>query len=382
MSFDFSAINTITNEDFAKSNGENLKKVCIETANYHSAGDLEKFCEKARDVIEIVLRYIYKRVTNKNYSPRMVGGIINDSDFVIKLNNAEIIRLADIINHISSKYNHAPEEKNYNDVQAAEIDRYKKNQVIPQDAKEILDTLPQFLRVTIKYINTLKPDINHKVNLFVTNKIDKNSGKSNKVLKAEVYDSNPNERYEFKWNIKGGEKIYYSGSALFLKKSYIGKTIVVKAVNSKNGNAFKGEYIVKTSDFQLSVSGDQTKNLGNKKDSIPVDSKVEEARNKQVAPKRDSLLTADFDDNNQKITERGNESIPSTDSSKHLTQDSSNKGNDLKIKKDSSSAVKKMSETSKKQDTSKKGPLLTASFLEAELAKELLKTQEDYDAEE
>ncbi len=36
----------------------------------------------------------------------------------------------------------------------------------------------------------------------------------------------------------------------------------------------------------------------------------------------------------------------------------------------------------KDPDMPKKEPLLTASFLEAELAKELLKTQEDYDAED
>lgn len=302
MKFDYAAINTVTNEDFIKSNGENLRKYCEEASNYYSEGELEKFCEKSRDIIEIVLRYIYKRVTNKTYGPKMVGGIINDRDFVIKLNNAEIIRLADRINHISGKYNHAREEINYNDKQAAEINRYRTNQIIPQDAKEIIDTLPQFLNTTMSYINTLKIDTSHEIHFSVTSRKDNNTGKTRKVLKAELSNATSNMQYEFKWSIKGGDKINYQGNALYLKRAYIGRTIILKLVNRGTGSTLSGEYNVKPDDvIQNDRSG-----------------------------------------------------------------------------KEDGSGIR----TEPENGGSKSGPLLRASFLEAELAKELLKTQEDYDAED
>ena len=318
MKFDYTAINTVTNEDFIKSNGENLKKYCEEASNYYSKGDLEKFCEKARDIIEIVLRYIYKRVTNKTYGPKMVGGIINDSDFVIKLNNAEIIRLADRINHISGKYNHAREEINYNDEQAVEIDRYRTDQIIPQDAKEIIDTLPQFLNTTIGYINTLKIDTSYEIHFSVTKRKDKETGKIKRILKAELSNSTSNMQYEFKWSIKDGEKINYHGSALYLKRAYIGRTIILKVVNRGTGSTLSGEYNVKPDDV------------------------IQDDRSEQV----------------------------------------DGSGNTIGAENDSNATIPGMDREQEKKGGSKSGPLLKVSFIEAELAKELLKTQEDYDAED
>lgn len=324
MNFDYSAINGITNESFLKGNGANLKKVCEEAENYYADGDLEKFCEKARDVIEIILRYLHKRVAKKNYIPKMIGSIIKDQEFVVKLSNEEIIRLANRINSISSKYNHAPEEKNYYDEQSAELDRYRAAQVVPQDAKEIIDALPQFLRITTVYINQIKPE-NKVIHLSVIEQEDKKSGILRKVLKADLEGRQSDKYCNFNWSIVGGEQLNYHRNTLYLKKFFIGKTIVCHAINCNTDDIFSGEYTVRESDFIL--NGNENKRTNSR------------------------------------------------------TSSGTNLGTYSRGRKASNSGVPKVEELPRKRDVSEVEPLLTVSFLEAELAKELLKTQEDYDAE-
>ena len=64
-----------------------------------------------------------------------------------------------------------------------------------------------------------------------------------------------------------------------------------------------------------------------------------------------------------------------------LTVSRTNSGKYSGGRKTSNSRVPNVAEPPRKRDLSEGEPLLTVSFLEAELAKELLKTQEDYDAE-
>ena len=364
MKFDYNAINGITNESFLKGNGENLKKVCEETANYYSNGDLEKFCEKARKVIEIILIYLHKRVTKKGYSPKMIGGIINDQEFVVKLSNEKIIRLADRINSISSKYNHAPEEKKYYEEQSAELDRYRVDQVVPQDAKEIIEALPQFLRITTEYINQIKPE-RKVIHLSVVAQEDKKSGILRNVLKADLDVGYSNKNCKFNWSIVGGEQLNCRSNTLYLKKIFIGKTIVCRAINCNTDDIFSGKYTVKESDFTLNGNENKRTNSrtnlgtnsgkysGGRKASNSGVPKVEEPPRKRDLSEEEPLLT-----------------VSRTNSGKYSGG-----------RKTSNSRVPNVAEPPRKRDLSEGEPLLTVSFLEAELAKELLKTQEDYDAE-
>lgn len=340
MGFNYAAVKSITNSDFWGGNRDVLEK-CEKVSKCYESGDLRHFLSGSREILEVFINYLYKRLTRKKSMPRMLGEKISDVDFKVALDNADLISAAEQINQITRKYHHDPERRDSEtDEEFRARIKYEDEKEVPVHTSEVLQKMSLFLSLAANVINHKIPSVRGEIRLSLDDMYNENTESTKKVLLASLEDVDSYDDYARTWEIEGQGKIPYSGRALILRRNYVEKVIVFKATNKKTGQVL-------------------VKKFG------PI--------------KEYHLLTEGKDDTTsaKPIVSHNKDDFKKPVQNKDNTKTETNR-----VRVNSNSTVKVKKITPPESNAPKKNPLPSVSFLEAELAKELLKTQEDYDAED
>lgn len=324
--FDYQIVKSIKNDDFLSKNHD-INEKCERIAQDYKSGDLRKCLEDSRPVLEIFVNYIYKRLMKKT-PPKQLGYTIGDKAFKVMLDNPEIISAAETINEIAKKYHHASKNDSETVEEYNARIRYEDEKEVPHNTEIALTQLAQFLSLATDVINNRITSEPGELKLSFCNQFDKEN-KVYRVLCADLSNVDNYDNYETTWEVVGGRIVNYHGRTLRLRREDVGKVIVCTKKNKITGQ----KLVEKTSpiqEFDLSIVKEDT-------------------------PTFPSPLP------------------PTKPSAKN--ESTSSNGNNQEFRSGTEPTDRPQPEIPKKK------PLLMVSILEAELAKERLKTQEDYDAE-
>ncbi len=321
MALNFKVERSITNKDFIGSNME-LQTHCDSFDQKYYSGALRDCLAEGREILESFVKYMYKRLLKKKDAPKQLGTILSNTNFKLAIDNPKWISDAGRINDITKKYHHAEPGKYETPEEFEDRIKYEDEKEVPTATKEVLSLFPSFLDFAATIINKKISSVRGEVKLSCEPLLNRKTGLVKPTIIARFSDIDDFDDYKNNrtWEIKGVGPIRPKGTSLIIDERDLGKVFVFTATNEKTGQVLTDEYgPIKEIDLLT----------GGKEDS--------------THPK----LTTIYEPT-------GGKKPPQNEGKKKPS----------------------------KPDTPKKDPLLTASFLEAELAKELLKTQEDYDAED
>lgn len=325
MRFDYRAVEGISNQDFWGAN-RGILESCEKVAQDYETEKLRECLADSRLVLEAFIHYLYKRLTKNRFVPRQLGALINDTAFKVALDNGALMSAAERINNVTRKYHHPEKQNAETEEQYHARVTYEDEQEVPIAAAEVLGQLSSFLSLAAAVINEKIPGERGTVKLSLKDKYFSRRDSAERVLEAKLEDVDNYSDYERVWAIDGHGELSYTGRTLILRKNYCGKVIVFRAINKKTGRVLEKSFgPIEAADFRPGTAS--------------------QTAHKPVETGRAACL-------------------------EHK------KGQG----KDTGAPLPRMEGPSK--PGAPKCPLLTARFLEAELAKERLKMQEDYDAED
>lgn len=241
FNFEYEMINNISNEDFISRN----RGVSDKYQSIHDAfinGDWRICCASAREENENLFRYLYDRLIGYKGRPPMLGAILKDYVFLSKVNDIEMIRSAENVQRIASRYLHKEQrseesEEEYNARIALE------EEALPFDTKEVLQNFSIVIAHAVNYINNNIPNVRGYVEITSKTTISSKTGKEISMLEADLKDVSDRRVFSYRWRIKGQNTVYREKTrSVFLQNWMLGKILVFEAVNDKTGQIISKEY--------------------------------------------------------------------------------------------------------------------------------------------
>ena len=239
--FEYEIINSISNEDFISRN----RGISDKYQSIHDAfinGDWRTCCASARQENENLFRYMYDRLIGYKGRPPMIGAIIKDPVFFDKIKDIEMIRAAENVQRIASKYLH--KDQNIEETEEEYKARISmEEEALPFDTKEVLKNFCIVTIHAVDFINTKIPSVRGYVELTLKPTISSKTGKEISMLEADLKDVSDRRLFSYRWRIKGQNNFYREKTrSVFLQDWMIGKILVYEAVNDKTGQIISKEY--------------------------------------------------------------------------------------------------------------------------------------------
>lgn len=242
MSFNYEAVNKITNQDYISQSRDLLAR-CKDIEQKYSSKNFKECCRDVRTVNEDILRYIYERLMGYRRKMPMAGEILRDVDFRNKLDDVQLTIAAQEVQNIGSKYAHGGQYQNET-VEQYEARIKQNEEALPIYTEKILEQFSIVIERAVSYINDRIPGIRGFLRIERKNLINEKNGKEESVLEASVEDVRNPRDYIYVWRIEGQTAIFREKTRrISLNQPWIvGKVIILEATNNKINQTLQAQY--------------------------------------------------------------------------------------------------------------------------------------------